>query len=502
MHGTPLIPESQESFLPPEENVPFQSRIRPESVAKNSILIFTFQALTKALGLISAILLANYLGVQHFGIYNYAFALTALFIPLCDLGLDMYLLREVPRVSPDRVGPYLASVLLGKAALTSTVLLLIILVALGLESFGTEHFVVVVLAGIVTLLRTYWTSFSSLLRAMNRVRSEAAFYSATRIAEFAAVGFVLVSKSNLYLLLLLLSGINALSVFVTYGMIKRNFIQSELRPNRKTLKEAFLGGLPFAVATIFVAIYFNLDTVLVSKMVNDHAAGIYRAAYNLILPLMMVTASVTGAIFPFISQNYKSKRQEVQRIVQQSSSYLLMVALPIACITTILAPGIVRFLFSPEYGEASVCLTILVWFLPVVYVTHLYGNALGAMDDQGYVLKIAVVNVLFSVAAYLILIPKFAQVGAAIVTVVTEVLGVSLLSFRLRKHIAPLLNFPLLGKILLACGITVSVLFIKPSLPVPVSLVGAMTIYVASLFLIRAISFDEVKHLMRLVRAE
>lgn len=75
---------------------PPPQRIESDSVLRNSALLIGFHVLTKSLAFVSFILLAKYLGTQLFGVYNYAFALTSLFIPLCDLGMDTYLMREVP----------------------------------------------------------------------------------------------------------------------------------------------------------------------------------------------------------------------------------------------------------------------------------------------------------------------------------------------------------------------------------------------------------------------
>ena len=95
-----------------------------------------------------------------FGVYNYGFALTALFIPLCDLGMDTYLMREVPRLSKEEIPRQLGAVLSWKGLLTFVVFLAISLTGGILDVFGTERFFIVVLAGLITLLRTYWTTFA------------------------------------------------------------------------------------------------------------------------------------------------------------------------------------------------------------------------------------------------------------------------------------------------------------------------------------------------------
>ena len=172
------------------------SGISLRSVARNSILIFAFQILTKILGFLSSIFLANFLGAELFGTYNYAFALTSLFIPLCDLGIDVYLVREVARQETSSSQKQFGLVLVVKVLLAAGVLALVTSTALILESSQSESFLFVVLAGMVTILRTYWVSFSSVLRAVNRVWEEAWLYSTARIVEFAVIVYCIWSAAS------------------------------------------------------------------------------------------------------------------------------------------------------------------------------------------------------------------------------------------------------------------------------------------------------------------
>lgn len=490
-------PSNEESSQPSESH----QRIETSSVLRNSVLLFIFHVFTKSMAFVSFILLAKYLGTQLFGVYNYSFALTALFIPLCDLGMDTYLMREVPRLHIGEIAKQLGAVLAWKGMLTFLVFLLMSVTTGILDSFGTERFYMVVLAGLITLLRTYWTTFASFFRAMNNVSYETGMLSLARVAEFIVVVVSISMDIGLMALLAAMTVVNIVFVSLTHVLVRSRFTRPVLVQDFRHMLSMLRGGLPFALATIFASIYFNFDTVLISKFIGDDSAGIYRAAYNLLFPLTMFGLAITGAVFPFASQNYSKNPTEVGHVVRRSVVQLMMIALPIALTTTLLSQEIVQFLFAPEFAPAAQCLTILVWFLPAVFLTNFFGNTLGAIDEQTYVLKVTILSAVFNVVANLIIVPVYAQTGASVITVLTASLGFVFLGVRMAKKISAPISWGHLARVLLAGTASLPFLLWKPGIHVMFLLLGSILIYVSALFALRSLSVKDVKKLFTSLKA-
>ncbi|HEY4611657.1 MAG TPA: polysaccharide biosynthesis C-terminal domain-containing protein, partial [Bacteroidota bacterium] len=205
-------------------------------------------------------------------------------------------------------------------------------------------------------------------------------------------------------------------------------------------------------------------------------------------------------VFPYASQHYKRNKEQVAQIFKRGVSLLILLAMPTAVITTFLAGDIIKFLFAPEYAQASNSLAILIWFLPFAYVTNLFGNTLGAMDDQPFVIKVNAVNAVFNVAANLIFIPMYAQTAAAITTVLTEIVGFSILAFRIRKSFPSVIELPLLLKIILALTLTIPFLLYHPPYHVIVTLILALVNYGLGLLLVRAITLNDLKNVLNLLK--
>jgi O-antigen/teichoic acid export membrane protein len=472
------------------------------SVARNSVLLFGLQVFARFLNFIATILLANYLGTELFGAYNYALALTTLFVPLADLGMDTFFLREIPRRVREETSQLLGSVLLSKAGITFLVLIFITIVASSLEPVGSERFGYILLAGGVVLLRAYWNTFSSLLRGLDRVQDETWMFALTRILEFAGILAALLSNADLSTVLALMLMMNGVAVVLTIAVVRGRFIPIAIDRRRTTLVAVIRGGLPFALASIFTNIYFHFDTVLLAKMISDHAAGTYRAAYNLVIPLLMVSGAISAAAFPFLSQNFRSQPEVVSRVIRTSIRLLTMVSLPTAIITTFVAPDIIAFLFAPEFAEAATTLAIVIWFLPIGFLTNFFGHALGAMDDQPFVLRVNTVNLSFNVVANIIFIPLYAQTAAAVITVATELIGLSLLYPRIRKSMSASPEPSRFLKMGLAGMLLIPYLLYRPEIHVLLNITIGLVLYGVLLLALRAVTPKEFLNLalLRMIR--
>lgn len=101
---------------------------------------------------------------------------------------------------------------------------------------------------------------------------------------------------------------------------------------------------------------------------------------------------------------------------------LLVLALPIAVGTTILAEPIILLIPGPGYlPQSAWALQILIWYLPISFTNGLLQYVLIAVNRQRILSVAFAVGVAFNITANLLLIPPFGYLAAAVVTVVSEV---------------------------------------------------------------------------------
>ena len=134
-----------------------------------------------------------------------------------------------------------------------------------------------------------------------------------------------------------------------------------------------------------------------------------------------------------------------------------------------------------------------------MFVTNILGHVMGAIKLQKLVLGVSSVNAVFNILLNLILIPIYADRGAAIATVATEVLGLGVLSLLVIKKFGLIFDRRRLTKLIVANLAIIPIVFMSSLLNVFLVILIAGALYVGALFGLKAISIEELVELKRLV---
>jgi O-antigen/teichoic acid export membrane protein len=99
---------------------------------------------------------------------------------------------------------------------------------------------------------------------------------------------------------------------------------------------------------------------------------------------------------------------------------LAILSVPVAVGTTVLAPEIVLLIYKNAFTPSIIILQILIWAIPITFLNYIFGTILPAMNRQNVLLKVTFLSMIFNISLNLVLIPTYSYMGAAVVTVATE----------------------------------------------------------------------------------
>ncbi|HEX8967624.1 MAG TPA: polysaccharide biosynthesis C-terminal domain-containing protein, partial [Chloroflexota bacterium] len=154
-------------------------------------------------------------------------------------------------------------------------------------------------------------------------------------------------------------------------------------------------------------------------------AGAYAAAYKVSEGAGIISSSLTLALFPRLSRGVA-----LLGAYRMGLRVLLQVGLPLAVGIGLLSEPIVAIVGGRDYlPDSAIALAILICYLPLSYVNGLTQYVLIAANRQRLLTGAFVAALIFNVGANVALIPRFGFVGAAWVTVASEV--VLLIPFQL-----------------------------------------------------------------------
>jgi O-antigen/teichoic acid export membrane protein len=207
--------------------------------------------------------------------------------------------------------------------------------------------------------------------------------------------------------------------------VRVGILNTPATPRRRSLIPWLREAWPLFINQLLQGLFFKIDALLLPGLAGDVAAGTYAAAYKVSEGAGIISSSFTLALFPRLS-----RQSDLSRAYMLALRVLLQIALPLAVGIGLLSEPIVALVGGREYlPDSAIALSILICYLPFSYVNGLTQYVLIAAGKQRMLTGAFAAALVFNLVANLLLIPRFGYVGAAWVTVASEI--VLLVPFRI-----------------------------------------------------------------------
>lgn len=181
-------------------------------------------------------------------------------------------------------------------------------------------------------------------------------------------------------------------------------------------------ALPLGIAVLAIGVYYHVDHILLGLLRTPGELGLYAAAYRLVYPLLGISGVVGTLALPRLARLSASSGPALDRVIELMSTALLLFALPIAVGTTLVSDQLVELIFGGAYAGSADALRLLIWSTVTVFANAPFGFLLLARHQDTQYMWITVAGAIVNVLANVALIPVIGFIGAAIATIVAEVL--------------------------------------------------------------------------------
>jgi O-antigen/teichoic acid export membrane protein len=134
-----------------------------------------------------------------------------------------------------------------------------------------------------------------------------------------------------------------------------------------------------------------------------------------------------------------------------------------------------------------------------MYTTSVLGHILAAINRQNLLLAISAANAVINVALNFALIPLMGHDGAAAATVITELIGLLMLSTAVSRRFGQVFDFSSIARISAASFLILPLWFLTDWVGVvPLVLAGGL-IYMLALLGLGAVTLDDAKRVISVV---
>jgi len=387
-------------------------------ILKNFISLSAAEIISKIISVITFAYLARILSPDGFGVIGFAAAYISYFILIVDFGFELYGTREIAKNKED------SNRLVNSIISTRIILSLFVFVILSVSSFVFVKDSLNRLAVVVAGLNLFVTAFS-----MNWY-----FYGIQKM-KYVSIRQLLTSTINLILIVLFvknkddvllaifISGlaglINSLWLIVIYNQSFGKFrLQIDSRFIRKIIKDA----APLALSSIMITVYYNLDMVMLGFMKTEQEVGIYSAAVKIFLIGNISYDLLLKSFFPVLSKNKSTIAKDFYDTFKSYYFFMICFGIITSISVYFLSNDFILVLYGQAYSSSVLPLKILAVNSMVVCINMIFCNPLIAINRQKEYLIVVTIGAVSNVILNFILIPLYSYTGAALATLISEML--------------------------------------------------------------------------------
>ncbi len=408
-----------------------------QSIFSNAVVATVGRSITLVCGLAATALMTRMMAVEAFGMYSLVLTVAIMLQLVADFGLYLVLSRELG-VSEGKQNNIIANIVSLRLALLGTVFICALIVFFVVPSLRTMSALFLVLA-----LGLIFQSASQLL--MSVFQAYGCVWRATvgdvigRMSQIGmlAVGFVYAPYSN--------KPLWVASAF-TIGLMLSWLIHVFFVPEKRLLRikisasawKKIIGtSWPIALMLILNVIYFRVDIVILSYVRSNQEVGLYSLAYKIIENGLFFPAMIGGLLLPAVSSALVHKEAQVARgLISQGLTLSFSGACILVAVLIVYSKEVVLLLGGVEFLSSAALLQVLAIALGSMFLGNIFGFGLIAAGQQKKLLVLYAVLAVLDILLNLVLIPQYGALGAAWVTVATEVSATVTAGYLLRSHVA------------------------------------------------------------------
>lgn len=431
-----------------------------KKVIKNTAYQLIGSVTSKIIGMFFIIVASRSLGAEGYGKYSFVFTFTSFFAMMASFGVPIIATREMAK-NPERRGEIIGDIIILKAGLglLSVALCLVFAKIFGYGADLQLGVRIVCIGLLFSFMDGYRSMFQATLQMQYNMYASALqdglllltalllVHIKAGFLDFVWAGLGCTLASNLFITLL------------GYRLVKPRFSFNKIR-----LTKFFLESFPLGLASFMVYIYYNADSIMLSKMATMAAVGYYAVAYKFVFLGQVIPQALVTSLFPGFSNDVVHNKRKAESNLDLSFRIFGYVAFGLLILGVLYHRNLLLLLFGEKYLGASVPLLIFSLSFAFMLPNILFSKYLVAAGRQKHILYVHLGSAVLNVALNIYAIPRFGAAGAAATTMFSDMVVFGAFFYDVYKNteytrpkISGYFSLAVLGSVLIAAGMLLNI---------------------------------------------
>ena len=394
-------------------------KILRNKVFVNMRWLVSGRILQMAIALVINMITARYLGVNNYGIINYVASYISFFTPICSLGLESIIIKELVD-KPDRQGETIGTAM-GMRIISSLFSMVAIILFLFFIDEGNKVMLgVAFMQSMILVFNTadlfeFW--YQSRLESKVSVTVRTAGYLITAVYKIA----ILVFQKSIYWF----AFTNTLDMIIAFVLLQLVYKKSggqKLKFNIKSGKKMLKISYNFIISGLMVAVYAQMDKIMLGQMLDTYTVGLYSVGIYICTLWNFIPEAMIASLRPGIMEAKKYDKNRYEKKLKQMYALIIWVSILYAVGVCLFSKYIILILYGKAYLGARIPLMIAVWYCGFSLTGSAREVWIICEGHQKYSKWFALIGALTNLILNYLLIPRIGMVGAAIATLVTQIM--------------------------------------------------------------------------------
>lgn len=393
--------------------------IGQKSATKNYLYNLTYQIFSLFVPLVTTPYISRVLGANLIGIYSYTSSIVSYFTLVAALGINMYGQREIAYC---RGLKEKESIVFWKIFYIKLVTVLFAMITYIFFLLFYKKYQTVFSIQIITILAVFF-DVTWFYQGKENFQIIAIRNILVKLICAIAI-FIFVKETNDFNVYVF---INVLSVFVSNVLLCLGIPSQICKVSFSKINsmESIKPILEFFIPIIAVQIYSVLDKTMIGALAsNTSENGYYEQTQKIINIGMAIVTSIGPVLYPSVSRLYAENRfQYAKKIVEKSFRLVFLISCPIAFGIMGIAKNFVPVFFGEGFEPVIKLLYIYAFVIFFIPVSNVAGYVvLNPTKQQNKATLAVIIGAIVNFTLNMFLIPRYYSMGAAIATVIAEVI--------------------------------------------------------------------------------
>lgn len=402
-----------------------------KKILGNSLWQISEKILTMLLSIVISGVIARYLGVEQYGLVNYVISVVSLFTAFSTLGMEKITIQDIVSQKDKE------EVILGTSFIIrligGIVLIIISQITLYLLNGAVLIYQILgIIMGFCMVFKAFEVIEYYLQAHMNLKIVSVIRFTTAIIVAIAKVLVVLCDWGVIgFVLTYLVDAVTAGMLFYIYYKINR---YKKWKFSKGYAKKLLARCWYIAIAGLLSTMYMRIDQVMLGKMLTDTTEnGIYSAAVRIAEMWYFIPSAIVASFQPNINARKKANDEEGYiNLIQQLYDIVAIIGITFGISITCFGWLAIDILYGTAYLQASRVLMVMAW--AGLFATLGTARSIWLINEnlQKYTIIYTLTGAITNVVLNYLLIPSLGALGAAITTLISQIVAdlLTLMAFK------------------------------------------------------------------------